>query len=479
MVPMNKILTLLAASFMTGLACWGQTADPVLMKIQGKPVLRSEFEYSYNKNGNIEGAVEKKSVDEYVDMFVNYKLKVAAAEALRLDTLQSFKDEFMQYRDMQLLPHLVDTAYIDSIAFDVYQRTANQLEGQDMLRLQHILVFVKQGDSEAVRNASKQKIDSIYSLLQRGEDFAELAKKCSQDGGSVSRGGELPWIGPNMTLKEFEEAAYALKAGEMSRPVETSVGFHIIKMLERKQLEPYAELKDNIYESLKRQNIEEISANHRIERIIAAHGDALTREAVLDSVLEAQLAVQPDLRYLVNEYHDGLLLYEISKREVWDKAESDEEGLAAIYKANKKKYKWSEPRFKGFVIRTKEAGLLKEARSFMKKNADNPDWRKLLKKTFNKDSLIVSVSGPYLVKEGENAYVDQCVFTKKPAPVKGGFEYVEVQGKKQKQPKSYLDVKQWVVEDYREQLEKEWIEQLRRKFSFTVDPSVLSTVNAH
>lgn len=86
-----------------------------------------------------------------------------------------------------------------------------------------------------------------------------------------------------MTLKEFEEAAYALKAGEMSRPVETSVGFHIIKMMERKQLEPYAELKGDIYESLKRQNIEELSANHRIERIIAAHGGALTREAVLDS----------------------------------------------------------------------------------------------------------------------------------------------------------------------------------------------------
>lgn len=154
-VPMNKILTLLAASFMTGLACWGQTADPVLMRIQGKPVLRSEFEYSYNKNGNIEGAVEKKSVDEYVDMFVNYKLKVAAAEALRLDTLQSFKNEFMQYRDMQLLPHLVDTAYVDSIAFDLYQRTARQLEGKDMLRLQHILVFVKQGDSESCQECIK------------------------------------------------------------------------------------------------------------------------------------------------------------------------------------------------------------------------------------------------------------------------------------------------------------------------------------
>lgn len=474
---MRKIL--LAVFFLASLVCLGQGTDPVLMTINGKPVLRSEFEYSYNKNGSIEGAVEKKSVDEYVDMFINYKLKVAAAEALRLDTLSSFRNEFMQYRDMQLLPYLVDTAYIDSVAQSAYQRTADQLGGKDMLRLQHILVFVKQGATAAEKKIAEYKIDSIYRLLQQDADFSDLARKHSQDVGSASRGGELPWIGPNMTLKEFEEAAYALNVGEVSLPVETSVGYHVIKMLERKQLEPYAELKDKIIESLKRQNIEEASAEHRIGRIVAAHGGSLTREAVLDSVLEAQLNSSPALRYLVKEYYDGLLLYEVSKREVWDKADQDEKGLADTYKANVKQYRWAEPRFKGFVIRTKEEKLLKQARSFMKKNSENPDWRKLLKKTFNKDSLMVSVSGPFLVKKGENSYIDQCVFKGETVPAKGGFDYVGVLGKKLKQPKSYLDVRQQVLEDYRAKLEKEWIEKLRQKFVFSVDKSVLSTVNAH
>ena len=87
--------TLFALLFALGLPAMAQTAgNPVLMTINGKDITRSEFEYSYNKNGNVEGAVEQKTIEEYVPMFVNYKLKVAAAEAAKLDTLESFKKEF-------------------------------------------------------------------------------------------------------------------------------------------------------------------------------------------------------------------------------------------------------------------------------------------------------------------------------------------------------------------------------------------------
>ena len=86
----------------TMLLGWGvtfaQSDDPVIMTIAGTPVNRSEFEYSYNKN-NAEGVIDKKSVKEYVDLFVNYKLKVQAALDAHLDTLSSFKEEFLTYRD--------------------------------------------------------------------------------------------------------------------------------------------------------------------------------------------------------------------------------------------------------------------------------------------------------------------------------------------------------------------------------------------
>ena len=94
---------ILASLCALALSAQAQTAaDPVVMTINGRPVTKSEFLYSYNKNGNVEGAVEKKTVKEYIPMFVNYKLKVAAAESAHLDTLSSFKREFLTYRDMQL-----------------------------------------------------------------------------------------------------------------------------------------------------------------------------------------------------------------------------------------------------------------------------------------------------------------------------------------------------------------------------------------
>ena len=99
---MHKIATLL--TFSLTLTVGAQVVDPVIMTVNGKQVTRSEFEYSFNKNGNPEKAVDIRAIEDYVPMFINYKLKVAAAEAARLDTLSSFKKEFMTYRDMQPQP---------------------------------------------------------------------------------------------------------------------------------------------------------------------------------------------------------------------------------------------------------------------------------------------------------------------------------------------------------------------------------------
>ena len=148
--------TLFALLFALGLPAMAQTkGDPVLMTINGKDITRSEFEYSYNKNGNVEGAVEQKTIEEYVPMFVNYKLKVAAAEAAKLDTLESFKKEFLTYRDMQLTPYMVDQFFIDSICTDVYARTEKQLGGMDVIKPAHILIQLKQTAGEA----EKRRLD--------------------------------------------------------------------------------------------------------------------------------------------------------------------------------------------------------------------------------------------------------------------------------------------------------------------------------
>ena len=255
----NLLTTTLFALALTA-GAQSATDSPVLMTINGKPITRGEFEYYFHKNGNIEGAVEKKTVQEYVPMFVNYKLKVAAAEAAYLDTLSSFKKEFLTYRDMQLTPFMTDSTFTDSIAHMVYDNTVKQLGGKDLIQTAHILIRLGQKATEAEKKEAKAKADSLYNAIKNGADFAELAKKYSGDPGSAAKGGQLPLVGPGQFVKEYEDAAYALKKGEMCPPVLSPFGYHIIKMTDRHPLDSYEKLKSDIYSMLKSQNIDEASA---------------------------------------------------------------------------------------------------------------------------------------------------------------------------------------------------------------------------
>ena len=174
-------------------AAMPQQNDPVVMTVNGKPVTLSEFEYSYNKN-NSEGVIDKKTVDEYVDLYLNYKLKVAAALDARYDTLTSFKQEFAQYRDQQVRPAMVSDADMLEEAHNIYDNTVKQIGPEGLIQTAHILLRLDQKATEAEQRAAKVRMDSIYNALKAGADFAELAKKVSQDPGSAAQGGLLPFV---------------------------------------------------------------------------------------------------------------------------------------------------------------------------------------------------------------------------------------------------------------------------------------------
>ena len=173
---MRKI-TFVITFFALAISVFAQTDNPVLMEVNGKKITKAEFEYSYNKNNSVEGAVEQKSVEEYVQMYVDYKLKVAEAEALRFDTLSSFVKEFRQYRDMQLTPLMVDTVFIDSIARLQYEDIKKHVNGADLIRPAHILLMLKPKAPEHERLIVAKRADSIYNAIVNGADFAEMAKR--------------------------------------------------------------------------------------------------------------------------------------------------------------------------------------------------------------------------------------------------------------------------------------------------------------
>lgn len=337
---------LLALAIITAGDAIAQTSDPVIMTINGKPIAKSEFEYSYNKN-NTAAVIDKKTVNEYVDLFVNYKLKVAAAKDARLDTLSSFKKEFRQYRDDLVGGTMVNDSDVLAEAHKVYEQTKANIGERGLIRPAHIFLHASQKATNSELEKIKFRADSIYQALLGGAAFEELANKYSDDKRTAKNGGLLPWIAPNQSLKEFEDAAYRLKVGEISKPILTAAGYHIIKMTGRKQLEPFDSLKSEIVRMIESRNVRKYILDQRVGKIVKQSDNNLTAEQVMDARADSLMKADLSMKYLIGEYYEGLLAYEISKREVWDIAEKDTAGQELYFKKNKKRYTVTEKRKNG------------------------------------------------------------------------------------------------------------------------------------
>ena len=474
-----KFYALISAMLLSGSIASAQV-DPTIMTINGNPVSRSEFEYSYNKN-NSNGVIDKKTVKEYVDLFVNYKLKVLAALEAKVDTLSSFKREFETYRDQQVRPAFIDSSDIDAEAHKIYKETQERIDGTGgMVKPAHILILLKQNATPKEQAYAKLKADSIYNVLKKGGDFAELARKFSDDKGTARKGGELPWITKGQTVKIFEDAAYSMKVGELRAPVLSEFGYHIIKLMGKQNFFPYDSLKNDIYRFIDARGIRERIIDEKLDSLVKKMPVGSNKETLLGQKAEELSAKDPDLKYLIQEYHDGLLLYEISNKLVWEKASKDEKGLESFFAKNKKKYKWEQPRFKGIAYHVKEEGDVKAVKNSVK-GKPFAEWAEILRNTFNKDSVIRIRVEKGIFKLGDNALVDKMEFGKdttfqkvKDYPFDATFGKILKKG-----PENYTDVKSLVIADYQDLLEKQWVANLRKKYAVVVDESVLNTVNKH
>ena len=453
-------------------AVHAQKSDPIIMTVAGVDVPRSEFEYSYNKN-NTDGVIDKKTVDEYVDLFINYKLKVQAALDARLDTTEAFLKEFAQYRDQQVLPTFVTDADMLDEAHKVYDQTVEQIGPDGLVSAAHILIQTPQKATEEQLSDAKRRIDSVYTALQAGADFEALAKQVSQDPGSARRGGLLGWFSRHQMVKEFEDEAFALQPGQMSKPFQSPYGWHIILMKERKQLEPFDFHRENILKFLEQRGARNAIVDRKLEAMVKASDNVETRDMLIERRVDSLSQVDPEMRYLIKEYHDGLLLYEISNRTIWEKAAKDEESLALYFKKNKKKYKWDEPRFKGMAYHVKEQGDVKK----LKFEA----WNDALRTTFNGDSIIRIRAEKGLFKKGDNALIDRECFKVADAKVDSvkGYPIDAVYGEMLKKPEDYNDVRGQVTADLQDEMERFWVADLRKKYSVVVNEEIVKTVNKH
>ena len=212
----------------------------------------------------------------------------------------------------------------------------------------------------------------------------------------------------------------------------------------------------------------------RIEYNLPAEMTDAEVKAYADEHLEAKY---PELKNLVQEYHDGILLFEVSLREVWDKAAKDTAGLEAYFKAHKKEYTWDAPRWKGYLIQAKDKNSAKAAQAIIK--SANPDSiQSYIAKRVNCDTVTYVKVQHGLWEQGKNAAVDKFGFKDKKAEFtpNGELPLVVCLGKKLKAPETWSDEKGKVTTDYQDYLEAAWIKTLREKYPVVINQDVWNAI---
>jgi peptidyl-prolyl cis-trans isomerase SurA len=261
------------------LSSFAQSNEPVIMTINGKPVYKSEFENVYKKNSGKEVSKEQKSVKEYVDLFSTFKMKVFEAEANGLDTNAAFKTELLGYRKQLAAPYLTDKNVNDALLKEAYDRMKTEVKAQHILirieegalpkdtieaytrlmiirdaingkpvsagKLAEYESILKKSSAGLSKNSTKKdtvsynaKLDAVKNLnvttITGTDKFSEVAKKTSEDPSALENGGDLGYFSSLQMVYPFENTAYKTNIDEISMPIRTRFGYHIMKVNDKR-----------------------------------------------------------------------------------------------------------------------------------------------------------------------------------------------------------------------------------------------------
>ncbi len=625
--------------------------EQVVMEINGKPVTKSEFLQIYLKNNN-DPKYDKQTLDDYVEMFKKFKLKVAEAEALGYDTIPKLKKELEGYKKQLATPYLIDSVENRYLVEQAYERIKTEVrashilvrvdanaspkdtlaaynriltlkkrieKGEDFatvakmksgsedpsavnnggdlgfftafqmvyafeekayttamgsisepfrtrfgyhilkvtdkrpargtIKTAHLMVAVPKDATQEVKDNAEKKINELYEKLSKGEKWEDLVALHSDDPSSSKKGGELAAFGSGTTQRmvtSFEDAAFALKTdGEISKPIRTDYGFHIVKRLEWKDVAPYLTMKKELQgrvnkderskktqdsfvaklktnygykyagdKSLKwfvnnldstyylgKWNAGSLKSNNTLFKL---NGTAFTQKSFADylvknyrgikrdeskTVVKAQYKAwekseilnfeekllpekYPDFKALINEYHDGIILYEIMSDKVWNKAVKDTTGLKDFFAKNRANYMWPK-RLDATVyeclnkdIAVKVVGMLKNDTINSKDVLDvvNKDSELNLKVRMNKFDL------------DQTNFLKDKTFNKGVNPAfefEGKIYVVKVNEVLSPMPKEFSEAKGIATSDYQTYLEKTWLDELKAKYPIKINNEVL------
>ncbi len=201
----------------------------ILFSVNKVPTYSDEFIYLYKKNHQkkSEDFAEMK-INEYLNLFINFKLKVAEARALGMDTTEKFNKEYKTYREDLKKPYRAEPNALDKLTQEAYQHLTQEIKAA------HILVNLKPDAFPSDTLAAYNKLADIRKRIQAGEDFEKLARELSEDPSAKYNGGDLGYFTAMQMVYPFEEAAYKTNKGEISEIVRTQFGYHLIKVIDKK-----------------------------------------------------------------------------------------------------------------------------------------------------------------------------------------------------------------------------------------------------
>lgn len=636
-------ILLLVLSFL----CTAQTT--VLMTVDGQPVEAGEFIRMYNKSGE---PGKMPSVDEYLQQFIVFKLKVADAINEGYDTTRAFKTELEGYRNQLAQNYLNDTGVKEKLLQQAYQRSLTEVNAWHVLvsippdaspedtlrawkkaidireriitgepfeivarsasddpsaltnggnlgyfsvfqmitpfedaayrlktgsvsqpvrtafgyhiikvtdrrpskgriRVAHIMKNSPPGTGEADAKKAENEINSVYEMLSEGASFSDLANKYSDHRESAAKGGALDWFGTGEIVNDFSEAAFAIPdTGKWTKPVRTPYGWHIIKLLDRKQPGTFEEsrsflesrINQSYLNSLSRRSfVEKLKKeyNFRINRDIfnwfVRNTDTLvirglrkynrpampkgnvytfaqrglsaedfadfiegrgfrieTKDSVyfIDRSLEIRASndligyedsqlekKNPGFRYLMQEFHDGILLFTISEKKIWNSTDADPASMKDYYERHKHQH-LTEPGIEAKIYTLKLNGGEKQLESAFRKYSRRRNTDKLLLKKFNRkeDSTLVIVEGRWF--RGDDPVVDRLKFeTGAQAFMLDNYpSIINVTRIIEPEPKEFNEVWGEMMQGYQDELELKWIEQLKKKYTVKIENPVLAEV---
>lgn len=639
-----------------------QEDNRTLMTIAGENVTVSDFMHVYNKNNLNKEENSQEALREYLDLYINFRLKVREAEEMGLDTSQSFIKELDGYRKQLAQPYFKDESLSEELLEEAYQRKLWDVRASHILirvdknaspedtlaaykkiiglrdrfqkgedfsalakefsddpsardseasqyrparkgnggdlgyfsvfdmvyhfesgayntpvgevsmpvrtdygyhlirvtdkqpsmgqnRVAHIYVAISPNSTPQDSLQKQMKIEQAYQKLQNGAAFSDVVRDFSEDKGSVPNGGLLPWFTSNKMVPEFIVATRNLKdTGAYSEPFMTTYGWHIIRLADRKPVGSFEDENFDLKSKLDKDQRINMSEEVVLKRIREDYGfreNEKAREALLEkmdsTILTGEWSAEkasgmdkvvlsigdakytqhdlalyiqekqhkrtqdirlffnetyknyskekcleyedsrlegkyPEFRLLMQEYHDGILLFDLTDKKVWSKAVKDTTGLKEYYKAHQMDYMWDK-RLSALIVTVIRPQVtdVDEVRKAIGSGMDIDSVLAL----YNSDTLttILAEKGNFI--KGDNKVTDNIKWKaglSQNIDTPEGIAFAYVYEVLKPEPKSLDEARGLVTADYQNFLEKQWIDELRVKYPVVVNEEVLVTL---